>query len=143
VDTSYDDLWLSCSSNGSSLGQWARAERADGRITSKRMRGADVLTRAVLRPVAPGRRTPAWLALASLPSRTNGKIQGATSSEYAAPMELFHFVNGGQQRCRADGAPKWRTPNAQGKTQAVSANRRVDGMKLQINFDLLCLVLPI
>jgi hypothetical protein len=33
---------------------------------------------------------------------------GATSSEYAAPTELFHFVNGGLQRCRADGASKWR-----------------------------------
>jgi hypothetical protein len=27
---------------------------------------------------------------------------------YAAPTELFHFGNGGLQRCRADGAPKWR-----------------------------------
>ncbi len=39
-----------------------------------------VLTRAVLRPVATGRRTPAWLSFPSLPSRTIRKIQGATSS---------------------------------------------------------------
>jgi len=50
---------LSCSSNGSSLGQWAQVERALRRITQKRMRGVNVLTRAFLRPVATGRRTPA------------------------------------------------------------------------------------
>ena len=56
------------------------------------MRGANVLTRAILRPVATGRRTPAWLSLTSLPSRTIRKIQGATSS-------------GNSNRiCRPDGA---------------------------------------
>ena len=92
-------MWLSCSSNGSSLGQWARAERADGRITSKRMRGADVLTRAILRPVATGRRTPAWPSFSSLPSRTIRKIQGAT-------RWLFAMV-AVRKDCRPDGAAEW------------------------------------
>ena len=32
-----------------------------------------------LRPVATGRRTPAWRSLSSLPSRTNQKIQAGQS----------------------------------------------------------------
>jgi hypothetical protein len=45
---------LSCSNNGSSLGQWARVKHAPGRITSKRMPGTKVPTRTVIRPVATG-----------------------------------------------------------------------------------------
>src|ERR1700677_778023 len=67
---------LSCSNNGSSLGQWARVKHAPGRITSKRMPGAKVPTRTIIRPVATGRMTPAWLPFSKLPSRTNRKIQG-------------------------------------------------------------------
>jgi hypothetical protein len=66
---------LSCSSNGSSLGQWARAEQAPKRITPERMPSSEVPAHTVIRPVATGRMTPAWLPLASLPSRTFRKIQ--------------------------------------------------------------------
>jgi hypothetical protein len=66
---------LSCSSNGSSLGQWALAEQAPKRITPERMQSAQVPANTVIRPVATGRMTPAWLSLSSLPSRTNRKIQ--------------------------------------------------------------------
>ena len=63
-DTSPGDRWSPCSSNGSSLGQRARAKHARGRITPERMPGEDVSARAVaLRPA--GRRAthlPAWLA---------------------------------------------------------------------------------
>jgi hypothetical protein len=75
-DTSPGDWRSPCSSNGSSLGQWARAKHAGERITPERMQGESVSARAaVLRPA--GRRTaPAWLAFASPPSRTIKKIQG-------------------------------------------------------------------
>ena len=75
-NTSPGDRWSPCSSNGSSLGQWARAKHARGRITPKRMLGEDVPARAVALRPAGRRATPAWLAFASKPSQTNRKIQG-------------------------------------------------------------------
>ena len=75
-DTSPGDRWSPCSSNGSSLGQWARAKHAGERITSQRMHGEGVSARAAsLRP-AGRREAPAWLAFASPPSQTIWKIQG-------------------------------------------------------------------
>jgi hypothetical protein len=50
------------------------------------MPGAEVPVRTVIRPVATGRMTPVWLSFSKLPSRTNLKIQGATSSDDAAPV---------------------------------------------------------
>ena len=74
-DTSPGDWMSPCSSNGSSLGQWARAKPARRRITFKRMPGEDVSARtAVPRPAGWGT-APAWLAFTRLPSRTNRKIQ--------------------------------------------------------------------
>jgi hypothetical protein len=73
-DTSPGD-WLSpCSSNGSSLGQWARAKHARRRITPERMQGENVSARAAALRPAGRRAAPAWLAFASLPSRTIWKI---------------------------------------------------------------------
>src|ERR1035437_2575394 len=91
---------LSCSSNGSSLGQWAQVERALRRITLMRMRGVNVLTRAFLRPVATGRRTPAWRSLSSLPSRTIRKIQGVINIK-GSVLENGHSLSGFLRRCSA------------------------------------------
>ena len=62
--------------------------RATERITSTRMRGAEVPTRTVRCPVATGQRTPACLSLSWQPSRTIRKIQGAAYSDDVAPTEL-------------------------------------------------------
>ena len=75
-DTSPGDWQSPCSSNGSSLGQRARAKHARERITHKRMQGENVSTRTAFLWPAGQRKAPAWLAFASLPSRTIKKIQG-------------------------------------------------------------------
>lgn len=74
------DFELSCSGNGSSLGQLARAEYAEGRITPQRMRGGKVLTRSGLGLVATGPRPPVWLSLSRLPSRTKKEMQGGSAA---------------------------------------------------------------
>ena len=48
----------------------------DERITPKRMQRTKVPTRTVASRPAGREATPAWLAFASLPSRTDSKIQG-------------------------------------------------------------------
>jgi len=75
-DTSPGDRWSPCSSNGSSLGQWARAKHAEERITPERMQGENVSARAAALRPAGRRAAPAWLAFASQPSKTIAKIQG-------------------------------------------------------------------
>jgi hypothetical protein len=69
-DTSPGDWQSPCSSNGSSLGQWARTKHAEERITPKRMQGENVSARAAALRPAGRRAAPAWLAFTSLPSRT-------------------------------------------------------------------------
>ena len=85
---------LSCSNNGSSLGQWARVKHATGRITPKRMPGAKVPTRTVIGSVATGPMTPAWLSFSKLPSKDKVKIQGVPSfSPAVAESARLPWVN--------------------------------------------------
>jgi hypothetical protein len=56
VDTSYDDLWLSCSGNGSSLGQWADVQQALARIPRKRV----CRTGTLPHPPSPSRLQAGW-----------------------------------------------------------------------------------
>ncbi len=67
---------LSCSSNGSSLGQWARAKRAPGRITLGRMLGLFVSARAVASAPAGAEATSSCCFHSEEPRRTKERYKG-------------------------------------------------------------------
>jgi hypothetical protein len=92
-DTSPGDGRSPCSSNGSSLGQWARAKHAGRRITPERMLGEDVSTRAAALRPAGRRAAPAWLAFASLPSKTIWKIQEKGQRLHASLYTIVRRAN--------------------------------------------------
>lgn len=68
------------SSNGSSLGQRARAERATrAHYATRRMPGRNVSARTIPCPVATGQRIPSWQKTGLLPRRTFLKIQATVA----------------------------------------------------------------